>query len=354
MFGMLPCRLLLAASLAISALAQCGPNGDQPYPPGSSTCPAGPGGGSGADGLEPTGCAAPPCAAALLNDVGLTTAGGTDARTGTTLQAGENIYGPFEAGFGAQQNSILESLGCSSGDLGHVAGGIDTLTAESMVAHQCGITLPRVEGNRYISLLDECGGHTQEYHFHERMTCLYTTEAGSGHSTQVGQGSDGKLLYGKWEHYATSQSPLLDACGAHFGVTPDSDGKVVYHYHVQDAAPFTFGCYGPISQSSDVYKMVTVAECRALYSGCGDGDASVVTTSQGTMTYDYWCPCWDADGSNVGSKELPVFGGAASAYTCTGSDCVYTAPILASSAFFANNAAVAWWAAVLACSVSIF
>jgi hypothetical protein len=38
--------------------------------------------------------------------------------------------------------------------------GIDTQTAEQMIAHQCGVTLPRGAGSNYISLLDECGGHT--------------------------------------------------------------------------------------------------------------------------------------------------------------------------------------------------
>jgi hypothetical protein len=107
-------------------------------------------------------CTNPPCAAPLLGDIGRTTVGGTDARTGTTFLANENVYGPFENGFGSQQDNILAGLGCSPGSLGHVAGGIDTRTAEQMVARQCGIVLPRVEGNQYISLLDECGGHTRE------------------------------------------------------------------------------------------------------------------------------------------------------------------------------------------------
>ena len=58
-----------------------------------------------------------------------------------------------------------------------MAGGIDTYTAEQMVAHQCSVTLPRIEGDAYISLIDECGGHTNEYHFHERLKCLYDPEA---------------------------------------------------------------------------------------------------------------------------------------------------------------------------------
>ena len=55
----------------------------------------------------------------------------------------------------AMQDNILAGLGCSPGSLGHVTGGIDTHTAEQMVAHQCGVALPRYEGERYISLIDE-------------------------------------------------------------------------------------------------------------------------------------------------------------------------------------------------------
>ena len=61
-------------------------------------------------------CASHPCKiskASRLGDVGTTTVGGTDERTGTTFLAGENIYGPFEAGFGERQDSILRGLGCT-------------------------------------------------------------------------------------------------------------------------------------------------------------------------------------------------------------------------------------------------
>ena len=61
---------------------------------------------------------------------------------------------------------------------------------------------------------------------------------------------------------------FLDACGAHFGYTPDSPTAMVYHHHVQELPPFSFGCYGPSASGG----LVTLAECRSLYSGCGDGD----------------------------------------------------------------------------------
>jgi hypothetical protein len=146
---------------------------------------------------------------------------GTDEGSGASFSPGENIYGPFEAGFNSAQDNILSRLGCSTGS-GYLPGGIDTLAAESMVAADCGVTLPRYEGGNYISLLDECGGHTNDYHFHERLSCLYEHDGTGGHSTQVGQGSDGQFIYGRFEDEANGVLPELDACGGHFGYTPDS------------------------------------------------------------------------------------------------------------------------------------
>jgi len=67
-------------------------------------------GGAPAEGTSST-CDSPPCPAALLGDVGFVVVTGTDERTGKSFSAGENIYGPFEAGFGAQQANILEVSG---------------------------------------------------------------------------------------------------------------------------------------------------------------------------------------------------------------------------------------------------
>jgi len=53
----------------------------------------------------------------------------------------------------------------------------------------------------------------------------------------------------------------LDACGAHYGITPDSNGVLIYHHHVQDKAPFAVGCYGPNADLS----VVSVAQCRSFY-----------------------------------------------------------------------------------------
>lgn len=214
-------------------------------------------------------------------------------------------------GFNAMQNSNLEGLGCKDGNDGHVAGGIDTHTAEQMVAYQCDIELPRTEGGKYISLLDECGGHTKEYHFHERLSCLYDVNA-AGHSAKVGESMDGVGIYGKWEDEATSTVPLLDACGGHIGFNPDTVNDKVYHYHVQEKAPFTVGCAGPNDDGS----LVTVAECREFYSGCGDGDEQKLITKDGTVVYDLWCPCFDANGNNFGTiVELAVFGTSATGPT---------------------------------------
>ena len=130
--------------LFATANAQCGPNKDKPYPPNSETCPTytkntadgmaaetntAPGRGGGSS------CTALPCAASLLGDVALTTVAGT-GMDGATFAVGENIYGPFEAGFGAPQENILKQLGCTDANVAsaYVEGGIDTSTSEQIVA----------------------------------------------------------------------------------------------------------------------------------------------------------------------------------------------------------------------------
>ena len=70
------------------------------------------------------------------------------------------------------------------------------------------------------------------YHYHERMTCLYTSDPTTGHSTRIGTALDGNGIYGKFIGF--DQRPNdLDACGGRTGITPDSEGQEVYYYVVQ-------------------------------------------------------------------------------------------------------------------------
>ena len=302
----------ISTSVALAALALGGQHSARAQRP-----PRGGADGQAPEGRAPGGsntkaaCTALPCQASLLGDVAKTTTKSVDGSkntfTGQQFDVGENIYGPFEAGFGAQQKDILKGLGCTDSNVAsaYIDGGIDTHTAESMVAVACGVTLPRVDSEGdYISLIDECGGHTRDYHFHERMTCLY--EEKGTHSTQVGEAMDYKGLYGKWEDYSKKLLPLLDACGGHFGVTPDSDGKKVYHYHIQDKAPFSIGCFGPDKNDAGEETLVTLEKCRSLYSGCSSSPKSIKDAS-GNRDYRLWCPCYDNDGSNVANVEKAVF-----------------------------------------------
>ena len=84
------------------------------------------------------------------------------------------------------QADILVAMGCSSkaANSMDIPGGIDTATTERAIAYICDIELPRIEDDQYYGLVDSCGGHTQEYHFHERFDCLYD-DASGGHSPQV-------------------------------------------------------------------------------------------------------------------------------------------------------------------------
>jgi hypothetical protein len=210
----------------------------------------------------------------------------------------------------------------------------DTQTALEQVNHQCGASLPSVSGGVYKSLMYACGVHSPpsskctsppgggvlgysacsnpQYHFHQNFTCLYdATATATGHSIKVGvttpssQSITQASIYGKWE--STNIIPVLDACSAHFGVTPDSSGKFVYHHHVQDKSPFTVGCYGPSASG----KEVTLDECRSYYSTCGDSDITTITTTKGTFLYDRWCPCYN---STTGSNLV----GATTGVSCSG------------------------------------
>ena len=106
---------------------------------------------------EHVSCSFPPCPIPLLGDVGTTLVSGRDNRTGKYFEPYENIYGAFENGFGVAQRSVLASLGCADGE-GYVEAGIDTETAEAVVAHDCNVTLPRIDGQgRYISMLVSIG-----------------------------------------------------------------------------------------------------------------------------------------------------------------------------------------------------
>merc|ERR1711874_349881 len=50
--------------------------------------------------------------------------------------------------------------------------------------------------------------------------------------------------------------------------------------------------------------LVTVEQCRALYSDC-DGVLTTYQTNDGAVPYDNYCPCYDANGSNTGINIVP-------------------------------------------------
>ena len=179
-----------------------------------------------------------------------------------------NIYGPFENGFSSAQ---LSCLGTQS-----VVGGIDTYTAELMIRNMC--------SDNSISLLDTCGDHANPRHFHEMLTNCLSGQAASGHSTRLGTAGDNRGIYGYFE--ASNTYPVLDVCGAHVGVTPDSNGQPVVHYHSQVYPPFFVGCY------TNADATMTLAQCRALFTGCSS-TAYSIATAHGSGTYQRDCPCWD-------------------------------------------------------------
>jgi hypothetical protein len=199
------------------------------------------------------------------------------------------------------QDDIISNWGCSDPSLVYdTEGGHDIGLAEALVADACDVEFPRIEDGIYYGAVGPCGGHTSDYHFHGRFYCLY--EQTGGHSTAVGDIAD-YLMYGKWEDYENRMLPYLDACGGHFGPTPESPDEDVYHYHVQDNAPFTVGCHGPSADGG----LVSVAECREITTECGDGDNQNISLFGTEYEYDRYCSCYDANGMNTGDiEELPA------------------------------------------------
>lgn len=279
--------------------AQRGGGGGRP-PPGGG------GGGGGAPENDDNSGGTGLRAVSLLGTIGRTTVSGQDPYDNTNFYVNEDIYGPFEAGFSSRQANILMEIGCSSEDANsiNIPGGIDTAMTEKAIAYICDIELPRIENDQYYGLVDSCGGHTQEYHFHERLDCLYDTSSG-GHSPQIGYVLDGgQPIYGKWEDYSANLLPNLDACGGHWGATPDSPDDQIYHYQVQENAPFTVGCIGP----DDDGNSVTQAQCESLYPGCS-ADSYEIMTRDGAVDYKLWCPCYGASsptGSPISSPTAPT------------------------------------------------
>ena len=261
-----------------------------------------------------------PAAASLRQDNGCTYSAGTEtytdygdgtttktltyAPTGSAVPSNAHIFNAFESGFSSQQDNVISGWGCSTPSLLYDStGGLDIGLAESKVRKLCydsaKNSFPNVQSdNSYRGTVGPCGGHTGDYHFHGRYHCLY--EQTGEHSTKIGDVGP-YIMYGKWEHFTNKKLPNLDACGAHIGITPDSPSEAVYHYHVQDRAPYGVGCYG------DGVNLMTVSACRALYSTCGDGDETFTDMPQpdGTLksfAYDRDCPCFDANGLNTDSS----------------------------------------------------
>ena len=209
---------------------------------------------------------------------------------------GENVYGPFDAGF-------MYGMLC---DNGQCPPGSDVEFCGFDIERQCGS-----DGFRSEMLLSDCGGHATPWHYHTALACAYDPTA-AGHSSLAAVILDGRGLYGKYE--STGVLPTdLDACGGHFGYTPEStigsnvypaSTTQVYHYHVQDQAPFTIGCLGPVTslaQAKALYPScsATGKNCTSI-KDCSAGDLYNSCTSAGFASYVLDCPVF----SNAPTGEL--------------------------------------------------
>ncbi|KAJ3027807.1 UNVERIFIED_CONTAM: hypothetical protein HDU68_003090 [Siphonaria sp. JEL0065] len=270
------------------------------------------------------GGAQPTCTTATINQF-TAPAKGTPApaslrgNIGYTV-SGINIYGPFDNGFALGE-------ACSN-NLGSCVTGTDVNVCFIQMQQQCGSSFQPQKG------LDVCNGHANPYHNHLDFVCNYNRNA-TGHSALIGFALDGRGIYG-YKESSYSYPTDLDYCGGHYGPVPAFTlngvdypaGTNIYHYHTTPNAPFTLGCYGPVT---------TKAACMALYPTCGTGYTTLTgLASDGKTTcsysYDTDCPCF-------GKGLIYDYNQVCSVATTQAAKITYTAWTAATAAAAAGGAA---------------
>lgn len=222
-------------------------------------------------------------------------------RLGLAIRGGENIYNALDAGFTAGQACSVTYGTCDAGT--------DVYMCEKRLEYLCGTS--RLTTTMFM---DDCGGHAAPYHYHCHMKCENATSA--GHSLLVGVLLDGRGLYGAFESAGSVRPTNLDACGGHFGPVPATTvGGVVYpaaanvyHYHVQDVAPFTAGCFGPVNN---------LTHAKSLYSTCSAAPVSYCTSAGLYANYTLDCPVF-RHGNETMNQVTPTTACPACSGNCVG------------------------------------
>ena len=231
---------------------------------------------------------------------------------GYSLRSGELIYSNLDNGFNGAQPVTCNTQKTTA--IGTCEAGTDVVACEHALEYQCG------SGNVNGIGISDCGGHATPYHLHAYMACDYDSTS-AGHSDLVGVMADGTGLYGKYESTGTYPTDL-DACGGHYGPVPSTDLSLasiagtllaatgfsllfpaittnVYHYHLQDKAPWVPACWGPVADLATAQQLYVTANtgCTTTTSFC---------TSDGLTTgYKLRCPPVSAHASIEPADYIP-------------------------------------------------
>ena len=218
--------------LAVQTVAQCGPDKDKPYPPGSSTCPsatAGTGSGPAGPSASGSGELCDACGASATYVEAISDSGGKKKRT-ITSSGCANHYSvctgkPGICSAVGQEGSATEAkvqakvidipaepviatttknIECSMGAIGIALNGVSIYGGA--VDQSCNKIETGDDTSEWTSF-DMCTGHSQQmgdYHYHFPPSCLLVQAAATnaptgdaqGHSPQIGWSYDG--MYGSF------------------------------------------------------------------------------------------------------------------------------------------------------------
>ncbi|KAK3284955.1 hypothetical protein CYMTET_7421 [Cymbomonas tetramitiformis] len=320
---------LLAISNVFVAQAQCGPNLDMSYPPGSTTCPGAPSDSGSNTGTTTTSCNECGDDATYSESISeegdyskrtITTSGcpnhysvctgksgvpgcGAVSEEGTATEAKATKDGtPIEIPANPVIATETSSVECVLGAIAIALNGVSIFSGA--VDTECTKLEVTDEMSEWTGF-DYCSGHSEmtgDYHYHFPPSCLLDQldVLSDGHSPQVGWAYDGFPIYGPkgpggvsmrvCGNSGADSTHCLDSCSGYEGELSSVDG-FKYRYYLSGEVSDLYSLPGdPKPASADYpftlecYKGCTWAELSANNAKCADGTPGTTSSYSATAS----------------------------------------------------------------------